>query len=212
MTFSMDGSGDPTSSKVNYESVRSEQRRREEGEGEDEDDVSSRHDFQYCVSSIGVHTKIYAGFATTDDHAIGELSFFPSVAAQTHINCPAMETMLGDSLYATRQACEIVAGYGAKPCFLPKSTSIYMSHGIPAWKQMTYEFVDDPQKFLEAYHMRSISETGNSMDKTRFPWKIRKRLAWRKRTEELLRKDVHNVRQHSYLRYLEPRLVRPMAG
>jgi transposase len=77
---------------------------------------------------------------------------------------------------------------------------------------MTYEFVEDPQKFLERYHMRSISETGNSMDKTRFPAKIRKRLAWRKRTEELLRKDVHNARQYSYLRYLEPKLVRPMAG
>jgi hypothetical protein len=50
------------------------------------------------------------------------------------------------------------------------------------------------------------------MDKTRFPAKIRKRLAWRKRTEELLRKDVHNASQYSYLRYLEPKLVRPMAG
>jgi hypothetical protein len=135
-TFSTDGSGDPTSSKVNYESVRSEQRRGgdEEAEGVSSSSSSSRHDFQYCVSSIGVNTKIYAGFATTDDHSIGELSFFPSVAAQTHINCPTMESMLGDSLYATRQACEIVAGYDARPYFLPKSTAIYMSHGVPAWK------------------------------------------------------------------------------
>jgi transposase len=161
---------------------------------------------------VGVHTKIYAGFSATDDHSIGELSFFPSVIAQTHVNCPSMETMLGDSLYATRQACAIVAGYGARPYFLPKTTSTLRSHGVPAWKEMTYELVKDPQGWLEAYHMRSISETVNSMDKTRFPAKIRKRLYWRKRTEELLRKDVHNVRQYSYLRYLEPDLVRPMAG
>ncbi len=223
-TFSTDGSGDPTSSKVNYESVRSEQRKKKEeeekkksAEGSATTTVSTawpstRHDFQYGVSSIGVHTKIYGGFATTHDHSIGELSFFPSVVSQTHINCPWMDTMLGDPLYAARSACAIVAGYDARPYFLPKVNSTFRSHGVPAWKEMTYEFVDDPQKYLGVYHMRSISETGNSMDKARFPGKIRKRLAWRKRTEELLRKDVHNARQYSYLRYLEPTLVRPMAG
>ena len=60
--------------------------------------------------------------------------------------------------------------------------------------------------------MRSISETSNSMDKARFHANIRKRLPWRKDVEEFLRRDVHNVRQYSYLRYLEPELVRPMAG
>jgi transposase len=224
-TFSTDGSGDPTSSKVNYESVRSEQRKKKEeeekqkpGEGSTTTTTAStawpstRHDFQYGVSSIGVHTKIYAGFATTHDHSIGELSFFPSIVSQTHVNCPSMETMLGDTLYAARSPCAIVAGYGARPYFLPKVNSTFRSHGVPAWMEMTYEFVDDPQHWLEEYHMRSISETGNSMDKMRFPGKIKKRLAWRKRTEELLRKDVHNARQYSYLRYLEPKLVSPIAG
>jgi transposase len=210
-TFSTDGSGDPTSTKVNYESVRSEQRETS-GESSSSSSSHTRHDFQYTVSSVGVHTKLYAGFRTTDDHSVGELSFFPSVIAQTHINCPSMAAVLGDSLYATRQACAIVAGYGAKPCFLPKTTSTLRSHGVPAWKEMTYEFVDGPQEYLMVYHMRSISETAHAMDKTRFPGKIRKRLSWRKKTEELLRKDVHNARQYSYLRYLEPDLVRPMAG
>ncbi len=155
---------------------------------------------------------MYAAFRTTDDHSVGELSFFPSVIAQTHINCPSMSTMVGDSLYANRVACSIVAGYGAKPYFLPKVNATFRSHGVPSWKDMTYEFVEDPQEWLRAYHMRSISETVNSMDKARFPARIRKRLPWRKGTEEFLRRDVHNVRQYAYLRYLEPELVRPMAG
>ena len=120
---------------------------------------------------------------------------------------------LDDDDYASRQACETVAAHGARPYFLPKTTSTLRSHGVPAWKEMMYEFVDDPQEYLGVYHMRSISETVNSMDKTRFPARIRKkRLRWRKRTEELLRKDVHNARQYSYLQYLRPELVRPMAG
>jgi transposase len=213
-TFSTDGSGDPTSNKVNYESVRSEQRKKDDSSaaGSFPSPRSRRHDFQYTVSSVGVHTKIYAGLSTADDHSIGELSSFPSVVSQTRINCPSMETMLGDSLYASRQACAMVAAHGARPYFLPKTTSTLRSRGVPAWKEMTYEFVDDPQEYLRVYHMRSISETANSMDKARFPARIRKRLSWRKRTEEFLRKDVHNVRQYCYLRYLEPDLVRSMTG
>ncbi|MDG7008265.1 MAG: hypothetical protein JRN06_08465 [Nitrososphaerota archaeon] len=45
------------------------------------------------------------------------------------------------------------------------------------------------------------------MDKRRFPWKLKKRLAWRKDTESFLRRDVYNVRRYSYLTYLQPYLV-----
>jgi transposase len=223
-TFSVDGSGDPTSMKANYESVRSEQKRKK-GEGDDDgnggddgsdgDSVSSpstttRHDFQYTSSSVGVHTKIVAGFRGTDDHAVGELSMFPSVIAQTRINCPGMETTLGDSLYSSRKACSIVAGYGARPYFFPKVSVTFTSHGVPSWNNMLHEFASDPQGWLRIYHMRSISETVNSMDKRRFPWKLRKRLAWRKGVESFLRRDVHNIRQYSYLTYLQRDMVRTM--
>lgn len=72
---------------------------------------------------------------------------------------------------------------------------------------MMYEFVEDPQEWLEVYHMRSISETVNSIEKRRFPFKLRKRLAWRKSAESFLRKDVHNIRRYSYMTYVQPNLV-----
>lgn len=210
-TFSFDGTGEPTSTKVNYESARSEQRR---------DGVSmvaggwpsspSKHSFQYSESSVGVHTKIFGGSTSTTDHSVGELVMFPSVLSQTRVNCPGMRTALGDALYSTRPACSSVTGSGATPYFLPKVNSIYMSHGVPSWKEMMYAFVDDPQRWLRTYHMRSISETANSMDKRRFPWKLKKRLAWRKDVESSLRRDVHNIRQYSYLSYLEPDLIKKM--
>ncbi len=53
---------------------------------------------------------------------------------------------------------------------------------------MMYEFADDPQEYLRDCHQRSISETAYSMDKRRFPWKLRKRLAWRKDVESFLRR------------------------
>ena len=205
-TFSFDGTGDPTSTKVNYESVRSGQMRDREKKGA----LwwpSSKHLFQYSESSVGVHTKIVAGFESTPDYSFGELLMFPSVLSQTHINCPGMEKAIGDALYSTRNACSMVTMYGARPYFFPKVNSIFMSHGVPSWKEMMYSFVEDPQGWLSVYHMRSISESVHSAEKRRFPWKLRKRLAWRRLTESFLRRDVHNIRQYSYLTYLQPHRV-----
>jgi transposase len=221
--FSTDGTGDPSSAKVNYESVRSEQRKREKEAGSwpsqsplpppspsSPSPAQSRHDFQYSVSSVGVHTKIIAGFRSTDDHSTGELSLFPSVLAQTHANCPQMEVMLGDSIYANRVACAMVAGYGAIPYFFPKSNSTLRSHGVPAWSDMTLGLVADPQRWLEEYHMRSISETVNSMEEARLPTKVRKKLSMRRNTEEFLKQDVHNLRRYGYLGYLQPKMINPV--
>ena len=232
-TFGVDGTGEPTSSKVNYESVRSEQRKDEREAGawpspspsprpepsssssspqrpSTAEEVATRHEFQLTVSSVGVHTKMYAGFRTTGDRSIGEFSFFPSIVSQTRINCPRMEVVLGDSLYANRVACAAVAGYGATPYFLPKSNAIFLSLGVPSWNNMTHEFVADPQRWLQEYHMRSISETSNSMDKAEFPEKIRRRIPHRKDAVSSLRIYVHNIRRYGYMEYLQPELLDPL--
>lgn len=209
-TFSFDGSGDPASSKVNYESVRSEQRRASDGPV---DWQGSRHDFQYGLSSVGVHTRLIGGFkSSAAGRLVGELSMLPGVLSQTYRNCPGMKVALGDALYSTRSACALVAQYGVKPYFFPKQNSTFRSHGVPAWKEMMYGLVEDPQGWLRVYHMRSISESVNSVDKRRFPWKLKKRLPWRKETESFLRRDVYNVRQYSYLSCLQPDMVVKLTG
>ncbi len=208
-TFSVDGTGEPTSSKVNYESVRSEQRTKEE-DSAGSWPSSSRHDFQYMVSSVGVHTKIIGGFKSTGDHSVGELSMFPSVLSQTRINCPGMDTVVGDALYTTRNDCAMVVQCGARPYFFPHINSIFMSHGVPSWKEMMYGFVEDPQGWLQTYHMRSISETVNAMDKTRFPWKIRRRIPHRRDAAGSLRVCVHNIRRCVYMVYVQPEFISPI--
>ena len=208
-TFSVDGTGNPTSSKVNYESVRSEQRRKKT------DDSSSgwpstKSDFQYTVESVGVHTKLVAGFQTTADHSVGELSMFRGVLSQTHVNGPGMYTVLGDALHTSRNNCALVAQYGAKPYFLPHVNSTFLALGVPSWNNMMHAFVEDTQEWLKEYHMRSISETFNSVDKTRFPWKIRRRLPWRKDAAMSIRVYVINVRRCVYMAYLQPEYISPI--
>ena len=59
---------------------------------------------------------------------------------------------------------------------------------------MLYDFVDNTQEWLAEYHMRSISESVNSMMKRKMPIKVRKKLPLRKNTEEVLKINMHNHR------------------
>lgn len=210
--FGIDGTGDPTTTKVNYESKRAQQHKDQEAgtnDGKLDAFPGTKHDFQYSVMSIGLTTKLFAGFATTDDHTLGELHHGESVINQTVANCPRFNTLAADGLYANRIFCTLLENKNITPYLLPKSNATFRSHGVPLWKYMLYALVIDPQKWLEKYHSRSISETGNSMVKRREPTKIRKKLSERKGTEEALKFNIHNVRQLGYLQYIAPHLLRP---
>ena len=84
---------------------------------------------------------------------------------------------------------------------------MFQAMGTPSWKRSLYDFVDHTEEWLEQYHMRSISECVNSMIKRKMPFKIRKRLPQRRKTEESLRINMHNLRQYSYLRHTNPEMV-----
>lgn len=127
-------------------------------------------------------------------------------------NVPNLSVTLGDPLYANRIFCGLVASYGAVLYTLPKSNATLRAYGVPEWEMMTYEFVLDPQGFLNIYHGRSISETVNSMLKRREPTLIRRRIPSRKDTAEYLKINVHNLRQSCYLTYIAPDLTRTPMG
>ncbi len=208
--FSTDGTGDPTSMKINYETKRKEQReRRVNGDKSDNfPHTKDKHDFQYSVFATGIHTKIIAGFSSTDVHSIGELSHFPTVMAQTAEMCPSMDVMLGDALYSGRNTCSITDSYGVKPYLLPKSNVTFKAKGVELWKKMLYDFINNTQEWLENYHMRSISEFVNSMIKRKMPSKIRKRLPQRKGMEEYLKINANNLRQFNFLRHTNPEMLK----
>ena len=209
--FSTDGTGDPTTMKVNYESKRSQQNIQKKNRDMKSDafpHTEGKHDFQYSSFSVGVNTKIISGLCTTDDHSVGELSMFPDIMAQTVNMCPQIGVMLGDALYSNRKICSITEGYGIRPYFLPKTNATFRAKGVESWKTMLYGFVDNTQEWLAKYHMRSISESVNSMMKRKMPVKVRKKLPLRKNTEEILKINMHNLRQYSYLRHTDPEMIK----
>lgn len=79
----------------------------------------------------------------------------------------------------------------------------FRSKGFVGWNDMLYSLWEDPQEWLEHYHMRSISETVNSMVKCRFGVPLRKRLDARKATETQLKNVAHNVRRIGYLEIMD---------
>lgn len=218
-TAGVDGTGDPSSNKVNYEAKRSAQRKErkstavKQSKQEIEGKWPGKSDFQYSVLCAGAHTKVISGFSTSDNRHIGELSHLPNVMVQTHINMPSLDIVTGDALYANRKSCKIVSSYGADLFSIPKSDATLRSRGCHEWSIMTYRLILDPQGFLQIYHNRSpATETVNSMMKRREPVPIRKRLTWRRSTEEYLKVNIHNLRQSCYLTYLRPEFSRLTLG
>ncbi len=58
--------------------------------------------------------------------------------------------------------------------------------------------------------MRSVSESVNSMDKTRSLWKIRRMIPHRKDTAGSLRVYIHNMRRYVYMTYIQPEFISPV--
>lgn len=202
-TFSIDGTGYSTSSKQNYHSDRSKQQQ-DNSSKQVVTDAFPTGDKPYVssVGIIGVKYKLYASWSNTVDRHAGERSMFEEVFSDAIAMHPKMDVFLGDGLYANRPTCATVSLQGITPVFLPARNVTMKRKKVQSWVDMLTWLVDNPQEFLRAYHLRSISETGNSMDKRAFPKRIRKRLASRKRTETSLRYLCHNIKQLVYIKYL----------
>lgn len=56
--------------------------------------------------------------------------------------------------------------------------------------------------------MRYISESVNPMLKMKMSFNIRKIIPYRKRGEEYLKVNIHNLRQFNYLKHTNPELLK----
>ncbi|MFG1518989.1 MAG: hypothetical protein AAE977_00735 [Thermoplasmataceae archaeon] len=77
------------------------------------------------------------------------------------------------------------------------SNAIFHARGVESWKTILHSFIDNTQEWLEQYHMRSISESINSIMKRKLPLKARKKLSQRKKAEKSMKINMHNLRQYS---------------
>jgi transposase len=92
----------------------------------------------------------------------------------------------GDSLYLSRENCNVVASVGGTPWFKPKKNTTPKPCGSPAWKQMINAFDKTPEKAFHRYHKRSQSETTFSAKKRKFGNFVRSKNDEAKENEEKL--------------------------
>jgi transposase len=213
-TCSFDGTGLSASNKENYADKRQKQNSKKNQKKSRPSNDDQSHDsfpitnltsnmgFSYCVMGIGVRYKLISGISVSPDHSIGETTMFPEAYFQTLQNYPNLENVLGDGIYASRWITDLVSKTHLTPYFLPKSNVTFQSKGFAGWYDMLFSLWDDPQRWLEQYHMRSISETVNSMVKCRFGATLRKKLDPRKATETKLKFVAHDIRRIGYIETL----------
>jgi len=212
-TGSFDGKGFTASKKENYAARRQKQSSKKKRNTKTSSNngpkdtfpksASSNRAFTYSVLGIGVRYKLISGMVISPNYSIGETSMFPVVFQQTHAAYPNMERALGDGIYGCRKAVDTVFNSGVLPFFLPRSNVTLKSRGCAGWHPMLLPLADDPQSWLEDYHMRSISETVNSMIECRFGGPLRKLKDGRKVRETKLKLVGHDVRRIGYLRIIE---------
>ena len=216
-TFSFDGTGFSGSTKENYAAKRQKQnsKKNRKGKGSQkagdkapadvfpESSTTGKRGFTYAVMGVGVRYKLISGISISPDHSLGETTMFPQAFHQTQGYHPGMEGALGDGIYAARWITDLVARNHVTPWFLPRSNATFKSLGYTGWAPMLHSLWKDPEAWLEEYHLRSISETVNSMVKSRFGVPLKKRLDPRRETETLLKLVAHDVRRVGYLEVFE---------
>ncbi len=201
--FSIDGTGNKTSNKQHYQSDRSKQQADAASKKTQSDAFpTGSKPYVASVGVIGTKYKLYASWASTSERGRGERSMFKEVFSDAIALHPNMNFLLGDGLYANRPTCDAVGEADVTPVFLPARNATMKKKKVQEWVDMLTWLADNPQAFLSVYHMRSISETGYSMDKRANPKPIYKRLPRRKETVSSLRYLCHNIKQLVYIKYL----------
>lgn len=186
--FSIDGSGLPNSIKQNYAN-----------EKRDSNKVAS---YDMFIGMIGVRYKLFSAFDIVNGND-NECPYLIPLLKETSQKYDRIDAVSADSAYISRANCSYIASLGAKPRIFPKENVSMKARGSIPWRLMFMEFVHHTQKWLEEFHLRSISETGNGVLKGRFTRPLLKRSNDRRIAEGCFKVTTYNVRRLSYLYHLE---------
>ena len=189
--FSIDGTGLPESSKQNY--------------ANDREKGFAMKGYEKLIAIFGNRYKLIGACDIADTHD-NESPYLKPLLDELMAIYEELNLFQGDSAYLSRDNCKAIVAYGGTPRIYPKSNTVINQKGSKAWTQMLLAFITDPQKWLQEYHPRSISESGNSVIKRRFPRNLLKRDYTRRKCEAFSRACVYNIRQLNYIHYLCPEI------
>jgi hypothetical protein len=107
-----------------------------------------------------------------------------------------IEEWSGDGMYWTKENCRKISEKGGKPYFKCKTGKTKWNgkqNGIPAWKEMNQESLENKEEYDKHYHKRSKIESANHSKKILFGEKVYSKLKSARENEETLRWINYNI-------------------
>ena len=185
--FAGDGTGIPTTIKHNYANDRGDEKK------------MRLYDKMICV--IGTEYKLISSVTVTDGPD-NEAPFIVPLLKKTHEMHKQIDIFAYDGAAYSYDIMNYTESIGAKPRILPPLDAVLRSTGCMAKKRMLSGFLTDTQKWLEEYHIRSLTESRNSVDKRIDTRPLLKKIECRRQFEGYARAIKYNVRLLGYLSHL----------
>lgn len=203
-SFSIDGTCLPTSIKQNWENDKQKLAKESEKSVPTEKiETEKKKTYEKMIAVCGSTYKLITSVTFPENPHANESPFFVPLLKFTNENYDRIDLVAGDPAYVSRLNCTTVSKMGGIPRIYPKEGMTLRMKGSAAWTEMLLTLIEDPQKWLEDYHCRSISETVNSTFKRDFPVPLQKKLNVRRKQEAFLRVCNYDLKRLCYLRYLE---------
>lgn len=185
--FAGDGTGIPTTIKTNY--------------ANDKNDAKKMRLYDKMICLIGTEYKLISAVTITDGPD-NESPFIKPLLEQTHQLHPNIEIFAYDGAAYSYEVMAYAESIGAKPRILPPLDAVLRSTGCMAKKRMLQAFLEGAQRWLEEYHIRSVTESRNSVDKRIDTRPLLKKIESRRQFEGYVRAIKYNVRLLGYLSHL----------
>lgn len=170
--FGSDSTGFRTNTRSEYYTVSIRTRGRrvvEEGQGQGKRSLLERRERREFVKlhlAVGaVGQMVCAATATLGRRH--DSTQLPGLVVQVTRIFPVHE-WLGDAAYASRKACNLIAGLGGRAYIWPKTSFTKKSKGSSEWRRMLELFELDREEFSRHYHQRSKVESVFSVIKRYF--------------------------------------------
>ena len=157
------------------------------------DKIKSRKGWVKLHAIIDVKTRIILVYFITNSHVADISALYTMldglgryVDSKTSIFCL-------DSAYLARDMCDRLYEMGFTPYIKPKKNTTHNAKGSQSWRKMTDMYKDNPDKFNEDYHQRSIVESVFGAHKTMYGSYVRCKRPDNKRREIAMRIICHSI-------------------
>lgn len=174
-----DGTGDGTGYSLtiskHYESIAKELKDKAKENDNDNNSSSNdqpkKHAFAFSFRLMDLSSRMYLAYGSS---LKSEREAYDRAMVMLSTIDVTLDSVRLDRLYSAPAYVDAF-GRDTKVFVIPKKNATL--NGSWGWKEMMFEFVRNPVKYLEEYHQRSNSESGFAADKKMLGWSIAQRRA-----------------------------------